>query len=199
MGATRQTTPTHRPRYARRLPRRPERALAGTLSLGDAASAAVRILGQLVCPKTGADRRIIAFVTDAAFVERMLNHTGEPRRPHPIAPARRPPAEQERPEPVPDLILFGQPEPASSTISASPGSRLLRQARARPPLCARLSAVPRILVGTPGKAHAYAACDGRWLRRGQLTECTTPATFLPQAIHGRSGRLGFPIRFRLCR
>ena len=35
----------------------------------------------LTCPNCGADMRIIAFVTDAAPVERILTHIGEPRRP----------------------------------------------------------------------------------------------------------------------
>ncbi len=37
----------------------------------------------LTCPNCGADRRIIAFVTDAAPVERILTHSGEPPRPPP--------------------------------------------------------------------------------------------------------------------
>ncbi len=65
----------------------------------------------LTCPNCGADMRIIAFVTDAAPVERILNHIGEPPRPPPIAPARGPPAWEETPEPVPDWDLLGQPEP----------------------------------------------------------------------------------------
>ena len=37
----------------------------------------------LTCPNCGTDRRIIAFVTDAAPVERILTHSGEPPRPPP--------------------------------------------------------------------------------------------------------------------
>jgi hypothetical protein len=62
-------------------------------------------------PNCGADMRIVAFITDAAPVERILTHIGEPPRPPPIAPARGPPAWDDGPEPVPDWDLFGQPEP----------------------------------------------------------------------------------------
>jgi hypothetical protein len=65
----------------------------------------------LTCPNCGADRRIIAFVTDAATVERILNHIGEPPRPPPITPARGPPAWDDAPQPLPDWDLLGQPEP----------------------------------------------------------------------------------------
>ncbi len=65
----------------------------------------------LTCPNCGADMRIIAFITDAAPVERMLTHIGEPPRPPPIAPARGPPAWDDGPALVPDWNLFGQPEP----------------------------------------------------------------------------------------
>jgi hypothetical protein len=46
----------------------------------------------LVCPNCGADMRIIAFLTDAAPIERILTHIGEPPHPPAIAPARGPPA-----------------------------------------------------------------------------------------------------------
>ena len=65
----------------------------------------------LVRPHCGADMRIIAFVTEAAAVERILAHIGEPSRPPPIAPARGPPAWEDAPEPMPDWDLIGQPEP----------------------------------------------------------------------------------------
>ncbi len=61
----------------------------------------------LVCPNCGADMRIIAFVTEAAPVERVLSHIGEPPRPPPISPAR-----DEAPEPASDWDLVAQPEPA---------------------------------------------------------------------------------------
>jgi hypothetical protein len=53
---------------------------------------------------------IIAFITDAAPIERILNHIGEPPRPPPIAPARGPPTWEDPPEAMPDWDLLGQPE-----------------------------------------------------------------------------------------
>jgi hypothetical protein len=48
----------------------------------------------LTCPNCGADMRIIAFVTEAAPLQRILTHThiGKPAAPPLIAPARGPPA-----------------------------------------------------------------------------------------------------------
>jgi hypothetical protein len=65
----------------------------------------------LVCPNCGADMRIIAFITDAAPVEQILTHIGEPSRPPPITPARGPLAWDDAPEPMPDWDLLGQAEP----------------------------------------------------------------------------------------
>jgi hypothetical protein len=65
----------------------------------------------LVCPNCGADMRIIAFVTEAAPVQRILAHIGEPTEPPPIAPARGPPAWDDDSQPTPDWDLLGQPEP----------------------------------------------------------------------------------------
>jgi hypothetical protein len=65
----------------------------------------------LVCPNCGADMRLIAFITEAAPVERILTHIGEPPRPPLISPARGPPAWDEAPEPMPDWDLLQQPEP----------------------------------------------------------------------------------------
>jgi hypothetical protein len=64
-----------------------------------------------VCPKGGADMRLIAFITKAATVERMLLAFGEPPRPPPITPARGPPAWDDAPEPMPDWDLLQQPDP----------------------------------------------------------------------------------------
>jgi hypothetical protein len=63
------------------------------------------------CPNCGADMRLIAFITEAAPVERILTHIGEPPRPPLISPARGPPAWDEAPEPMPDWDLLQQPEP----------------------------------------------------------------------------------------
>ncbi|QQO55832.1 MAG: hypothetical protein N838_23290 [Thiohalocapsa sp. PB-PSB1] len=42
----------------------------------------------LVCPNCGAYMRIIAFLTEAVPVQRILAHIGEPTEPLPLAPAR---------------------------------------------------------------------------------------------------------------
>jgi len=49
----------------------------------------------LTCPKCGTEMRIIAFVTEAAPVQRILSHIGEPALPPRIAPARGPPLWEE--------------------------------------------------------------------------------------------------------
>jgi len=45
----------------------------------------------LVCDHCGGRRRIIAFVTETAVVQKILVHLGLPHEPPPIAPARSPP------------------------------------------------------------------------------------------------------------
>ena len=66
----------------------------------------------LVCPNSGADMRIVSFITEAAPVERVLTHIGEPPGPPPIAPARGPPAWDDPPfDLVPDLDALAQPSP----------------------------------------------------------------------------------------
>jgi hypothetical protein len=42
----------------------------------------------LVFPRCGWAMRLVAFVTEAASVRRILAHLGEPTRPPPVAPAR---------------------------------------------------------------------------------------------------------------
>ena len=64
----------------------------------------------LICPNCGGDMRSIAFVTEAAPVERILTRIGEPPRPPPIAPARGPPAWEDTPEPMPDWNLVAKPD-----------------------------------------------------------------------------------------
>ena len=44
----------------------------------------------LVCPLCGAQMRIIAFITDASTVRKILDHLGEPAQPPRISPARGP-------------------------------------------------------------------------------------------------------------
>jgi hypothetical protein len=45
----------------------------------------------LVCPRCGAEMRIIAFITDPSTIRDILLHLGEPTAPPRIAPARGPP------------------------------------------------------------------------------------------------------------
>jgi NodT family efflux transporter outer membrane factor (OMF) lipoprotein len=49
----------------------------------------------LTCPKCGSEMRVLAFITEAAPVQRILRHIGEPATPPPIAPARGPPSWEE--------------------------------------------------------------------------------------------------------
>ncbi len=66
----------------------------------------------LVCPCCGADLRIVAFITVAAPVQRILNHSGEPAEPPRISPARGPPAWDDPPvEAPPDGDALAQPQP----------------------------------------------------------------------------------------
>lgn len=55
--------------------------------------------------------RIMAFVTEAAPVQRILAKVGEPTAPFPIAPARGPAVWGDDPEPMPDGELVAQPDP----------------------------------------------------------------------------------------
>jgi hypothetical protein len=65
----------------------------------------------LSCPNCGAGMRIVAFVTEAAPVQRILAHIGEHTEPPPIAPARGPPGWDDDLGPMPDWDLLAQPEP----------------------------------------------------------------------------------------
>jgi len=61
----------------------------------------------------GADRRIVAFITEAAPLERILTHIGEPAEPRSIASARGPPAWGDGlADAVPDCDTLARPEPA---------------------------------------------------------------------------------------
>ena len=54
---------------------------------------------------------IVAFITEAAPVARILTHIGEPARPPPIAPARGPPAwDDALADAVADWDALAQPE-----------------------------------------------------------------------------------------
>ena len=55
---------------------------------------------------------IVAFITEAAPVQRILKHVGEPAEPPRIRPARGPPAWDDPPvEPVPAWDALAQPQP----------------------------------------------------------------------------------------
>ena len=79
--------------------------------LGDPARAAVRHLC-VALPRCGAQLGLIAFVTAAEPVARILTHLGEPAKPPRIAPARGPPAWDDLREPLPDWDALVQPAPA---------------------------------------------------------------------------------------
>jgi hypothetical protein len=58
-----------------------------------------------------ADEHVVAFITDAAPVERILTHIGVPAKPPPIAPARGVPAwDDALADAVPDWDALAQPE-----------------------------------------------------------------------------------------
>ena len=66
----------------------------------------------LTCPSCGAHMRIVAFITEAAPVERILTPIGQPAQPPPIAPARGPPAcDDGLADAVPDWDALAQTEP----------------------------------------------------------------------------------------
>ncbi len=66
----------------------------------------------LVCPRCGADLRIIASMTETTPVRRILAHIGEPAELPRIAPARGPPAWDDPPvDLVPDWEVLAQPSP----------------------------------------------------------------------------------------
>ena len=66
----------------------------------------------LTCPSCGAHMRIVAFITEAAPLERILTHIGQPAQPPPIAPARGPPAwDDGLAHAIPDWDALAQPEP----------------------------------------------------------------------------------------
>jgi hypothetical protein len=47
----------------------------------------------LVCPRCGSAMRIIAFITNASDVKRILEHVGEASEPPVVSPSRAPPEE----------------------------------------------------------------------------------------------------------
>ena len=75
----------------------PRAARAGPLLPGSRRNTRALLLARiyevfpLVCPRCGAEMRIIAFITDGPAVRDILAHCGEPTAPPRIAPARGPP------------------------------------------------------------------------------------------------------------
>jgi hypothetical protein len=66
----------------------------------------------LVCSCCDADMCIIAFITQAAPLARILNHIGEPAAPPRISPALGSPVWDDPPvEAVPDWDALAQPQP----------------------------------------------------------------------------------------
>jgi hypothetical protein len=66
----------------------------------------------LVCPRYGADRRIIAVTTETAPMRRILCDVGEPAEPPRSDPSREPPAWDAPPvDAVPDWEAVAQPSP----------------------------------------------------------------------------------------
>jgi hypothetical protein len=137
----------------------------------------------LTCPDRGADMRLIAFITAAAPVERVLLALGGPPHLALFAPARGPPARGEAPEPVPDLDCFGQPSRPWSLISASPGSR--RRPRRRRCSPSRLPPARCAGDGRPStpERHAPAPRDVR-----QPHSLALPAHPTPPSPHRLPGR-----------
>lgn len=66
----------------------------------------------LLCPQCGAELHLIALVTAAEPVARILRHLGEPTKAPRIAPARGPPAWDDLLAPLPDWDALAQPAPA---------------------------------------------------------------------------------------
>ena len=90
-----------------------------------------------VCPRCGADMRIIAFTTETAPVRRILIHIGEPAEPPRIAPARGPPAWDDPPvDLVPDWDALAQPSPEyvfDQEVQWQPPSVVATRQRRAPP------------------------------------------------------------------
>jgi hypothetical protein len=86
--------------------------LTGALPLGHAACTPVRVLAARLSELRRRQARIVAFITEAAPVERILTPIGEPPRPPAIAPARGPPAWDDGPaDAVRDWDASAQLEP----------------------------------------------------------------------------------------
>jgi hypothetical protein len=65
----------------------------------------------LLCPPCGAEMRILACITEAAPVRRILTDIGEPPHSTALAPVREPLDRDEGIEPLPDCHAVMYPEP----------------------------------------------------------------------------------------
>ncbi|GAB4351700.1 MAG: hypothetical protein Kow0060_01110 [Methylohalobius crimeensis] len=73
----------------------------------------------LVCPECGGQLKIVAFLTEADPIQRLLTHIGEPATPPRIAPARAPPDWQEPDFDQTDRTELEQAEPVSEYDKSS--------------------------------------------------------------------------------
>ena len=147
----------------------------------------------LVCPNCGADMRIIAFITETAPVEQILNHIGEQPRPPPITPARGPPAWD-------DARRAGLGLPSTARAGLRIRSARCLVAAVSPAgngaahLVSRRRAALKMRAPAPRHARARAAPNARQPRCSVLTtHPTLRYRPLPSPLR-RSGRLGLPIR-----
>ncbi len=73
----------------------------------------------LVCPRCGSSMRIIAFITNASDVKRILEHIGEASEPPVVSPSRAPPEEEfafNQGSPGEDEFDFDQDPPRDATF-----------------------------------------------------------------------------------
>ena len=60
--------------------------------MGDPSRKDIYEVFPLICTRCGGQMRIIAFITEAIPIKKLLSHIGEPTEPPPVSPARGPPA-----------------------------------------------------------------------------------------------------------
>jgi hypothetical protein len=113
------TARTRAPAATPELPAAAEALNSGGLSRSPARHLWVRLIARtyevfpLVCRHGGAERRIIAFVTETASATRILAHIGEPTKPPVLSRARGPPTREEAFDQPPVFDpLPAAPEPA---------------------------------------------------------------------------------------
>ena len=72
-------------------PKAGSKTAASTAYLGAMLMAGIDEVFPLLCPQGGGELKIVAFLTEADPLQRLLIDIGEPATPPPIAPARAPP------------------------------------------------------------------------------------------------------------